>query len=89
VRAAAHPQIKNLLAINLLSLGTPMLLMGDEMRRTSTATTTPTARTTDQLARLERCLQRHADIHRFVRGLIKIRNCASRCATTIRSRWPS
>ena len=27
-------QVKNLLAINLLSLGTPMLLMGDEMRRT-------------------------------------------------------
>ena len=27
-------QIKNFLTINLMSLGTPMLLMGDEFRRT-------------------------------------------------------
>ena len=39
-------QVKNFLAITLLSLGTPMLLMGDEVRRTQRGTTMPTARTT-------------------------------------------
>ena len=39
-------QVKNFLAVTLLSLGAPMLLMGDEVRRTQGETTTLTARTT-------------------------------------------
>ena len=51
-----------------------MLLMGDEMRRTpAAATTTPTARTTRPSWLDWTLLERHADIHRFVRGLIRLR----------------
>ena len=46
VEAVRLRQIKNMLASLLLSQGVPMLLAGDECRRTQAATTTPTARTT-------------------------------------------
>ena len=62
-----HRQVKNFLAITLLSLGTPMLLMGDEVRRTQRATTTPTARTTRSAGSTGRCSRRHRDLHRFVK----------------------
>ncbi len=39
-------QLRNLLATLLLAPGVPMLLMGDEVRRSQGATTTPGARTT-------------------------------------------
>ena len=39
-------QTRNFLTTLLLSQGTPMLLAGDELRRTQPGTTTPTARTT-------------------------------------------
>ena len=39
-------QVKNFLTLTMLSLGMPMILMGDEVRRTQPATTTLTARTT-------------------------------------------
>jgi len=39
-------QVKNFLTATLLSLGVPMLLMGDEVRHSRAATTTPIARTT-------------------------------------------
>jgi glycogen operon protein len=39
-------QVKNFLALTLLSIGTPMLLMGDEVRRTQRGNNTPIARTT-------------------------------------------
>ena len=44
-RGAAEPPGEELPPLTLLSLGTPMLLMGDEVRRTQRGTTTPTART--------------------------------------------
>ena len=46
VNALRRRQIKNALAMLLVSQGVPMMLMGDEVGRTSTATTTPTATTT-------------------------------------------
>ena len=39
-----HRQMKKFFVILLLSVGTPMLQMGDEICRTQGATTTPTAR---------------------------------------------
>ena len=39
-------QVKNFLTVTMLSLGMPMILMGDEVRRTQAATTTTIATTT-------------------------------------------
>ena len=46
VERLRNRQVKNFLAVVLLALGTPMLLMGDEMRRSQRGTTTHTAWTT-------------------------------------------
>ena len=74
VLALRTRQVKNLLAINLLSLGTPMLLMGDEMRRSQQGNNNAYNQD-NAISWLDwTLLQRHADIHRFVRGLIGIRN---------------
>ena len=74
VQALRTRQIKNLLAINVLSLGTPMLLMGDEMRRTQKGNNNAYCQDNATSWLDWRLLKRHADIHRFVRGLIQIRN---------------
>jgi glycogen operon protein len=74
VLALRTRQVKNLLAINVLSLGTPMLLMGDEMRRTQRGNNNAYCQD-NALSWLDwTLLQRYAEIHRFVRGLIAIRN---------------
>ena len=46
INALRRRQIKNALAMLLVSQGVPMILMGDEVAGRSTATTTPTATTT-------------------------------------------
>lgn len=74
VLALRTRQVKNLLAINVLSLGTPMLLMGDEMRRTQRGNNNAYCQD-DETSWLDwTLLARHAEIHRFVQGLIRIRN---------------
>jgi glycogen operon protein len=74
VLALRKRQIKNLLAINLLSLGTPMLLMGDEMRRSQQGNNNAYCQD-NELSWLDwSLLERHAEIHRFVRGLVRVRN---------------
>jgi glycogen operon protein len=44
VESLRNRQVKNFLALTLLSFGTPMLLMGEKCGAASRATTTPTAR---------------------------------------------
>lgn len=74
VLALRTRQVKNLLAINVLSLGTPMLLMGDEMRRTQRGNNNAYCQD-NEISWLDwTLLERHAEIHRFVKGLIRIRN---------------
>ena len=74
VLALRTRQVKNLLAINLLSLGTPMLLMGDEMLRSQQGNNNAWCQD-NEISWLDWSLQeRHAEIHRFVRGLVRIRN---------------
>ncbi len=74
VLALRARQAKNLLAITLLSLGTPMLLMGDEMRRSQGGNNNAYCHD-DETGWLDwTLLARHADLHRFVRGLVRIRN---------------
>ncbi len=66
-------QIKNFFAINLLSLGVPMLLMGDEMRRTKQGNNNTYCQD-NELNWLDwSLLEQHAGIHRFVKQLIRFR----------------
>jgi isoamylase len=67
-------QIKNLLAINLLSLGTPMLLMGDELGRTQGGNNNAYCQDNPTSWLDWRGLHSHAELMRWVRGLIQIRN---------------
>jgi isoamylase len=73
VLALRTRQIKNLLAINVLALGTPMLLMGDEMRRSQQGNNNAFCQDNATSWLDWTLLERHADIHRFVRGLIRLR----------------
>ncbi len=66
-------QIKNFLAFTLLSLGVPMLLMGDEMRRTQGGNNNAYCQD-NNISWLDwSLLEKHAGIHLFVRRLIRFR----------------
>ncbi len=73
VQALRLRQIKNLLAINLLSLGTPMLLMGDEVRRTQHGNNNAYCQDNETSWFDWSAVERHAGLRRYVRGLIAIR----------------
>lgn len=66
-------QIKNFLAITLLSVGTPMLLMGDEVRRTQRGNNNTYCQDNDLNWFDWALLGKHADLHRFVKALIAYR----------------
>ena len=63
-------QVKNLLAITLLSVGTPMLLMGDEVRRTQRGNNNPYCQDNEISWFDWTLLERHRDLHRFVKTLV-------------------
>jgi isoamylase len=66
-------QVKNFFALTLLAAGTPMLLMGDEVRRSQRGNNNAYCQDGD-LSWLDwRLLARHADVHRFVKALIAFR----------------
>ncbi|MGA2479289.1 MAG: glycogen debranching protein GlgX [Spirochaetia bacterium] len=73
VEAVRGRQVKNFLATLLLSLGTPMLLGGDEFRRTQKGNNNPWCQNNDVSWYDWRLLSAHADIHRFCRQLIGFR----------------
>jgi isoamylase len=73
VEEARGRQAKNLLASLLLSLGTPMLLGGDEMRRTQRGNNNPWCQDNETSWYDWSLLVRHADMHRFCRALIRFR----------------
>jgi glycogen operon protein len=69
VEALRNRQVKNFFALLLLSVGTPMLLMGDEMRRTQRGNNNAYCQD-GELSWLDwNLLARHADVHRFVKEL--------------------
>jgi glycogen operon protein len=63
-------QVKNLLAITLLSLGTPMLLMGDEVRRTQLGNNNAYCQDNDISWFDWTLVDRHRDLYRFVKTLV-------------------
>jgi glycogen operon protein len=70
VEALRRRQIKNFIVTLLLSLGTPMLLMGDEMRRTQRGNNNAYCQDNEVSWLDWSLLDRHPDLHRFVQTLI-------------------
>jgi isoamylase len=69
VRVIRARQVKNCIAVTLLSLGLPMLLMGDEMRRSQRGNNNAWCQD-NEISWLDwDLLNKHADVHRFVRLL--------------------
>ncbi len=65
--------MRNFLTLTLLAVGTPMLLMGDEMRRTQLGNNNAYCQNNEISWLNWDLLARHADIHRFAKQLIALR----------------
>jgi glycogen operon protein len=73
VESLRNRQVKNFLALTLLSFGTPMLLMGDEVRRTQQGNNNAYGQDNDISWFDWSLVDRHRDVHRFVKELIRLR----------------
>jgi glycogen operon protein len=73
VERLRNRQIKNLLTVTMLSLGVPMIGMGDEVRRTQHGNNNAYCQDNETSWFDWTLLSRHADVHRFVRLLIASR----------------
>lgn len=69
VETLRNRQVKNFMAVTMISLGLPMILMGDEMRRTQRGNNNAWCHDNEITWLDWRLLERHADVHRFVRLL--------------------
>jgi glycogen operon protein len=73
IEAVRNRQAKNLLALTMLAAGTPMLLMGDEMRHTQQGNNNAYCQD-GEISWLDwGDVERHRDLHRFVKLLIAFR----------------
>ncbi len=73
VERLRHQQIKNFLVLNLLANGTPMILMGDEVRRTQRGNNNAYCQD-NAISWFDWSLvERHSDLYRFVKRLITFR----------------
>jgi glycogen operon protein len=66
VERLRNRQVKNFLAVTLLSVGVPMLLMGDEVRRSQGGNNNAYCHDDETVWLDWRLLATHADVHRFV-----------------------
>ena len=73
IEALRNRQVKNLLALTLMAAGTPMLLMGDELRRTQRGNNNAYCQDNEVSWFDWHLLGRHAGLHRFVTMLIQHR----------------
>jgi isoamylase len=73
IEGLRNRQVKNFLALTLLAVGTPMLLMGDEVRRTQFGNNNAYCQDNEISWFDWTYLERHADVHRFVKELIAFR----------------
>jgi glycogen operon protein len=62
--------VKNFLTVTMLSLGMPMMLMGDEVRRTQGGNNNAYCQDSETSWFDWSLVERHADLHRFVKLLI-------------------
>ena len=73
IEALRTRQVKNFLVLTMLAVGTPMLPMGDEVRRTQRGNTNAYCQD-NEISWFDWDLhKRHADIHRFVRMMVAFR----------------
>src|SRR5262249_37305170 len=70
VEALRNRQVKNFLTVTLLSLGTPMILMGDEVRRTQGGNNNAYCHDDEANWFDWSLVEKHADVHRFVKLLL-------------------
>ena len=73
VEAFRNRQIKNYAAILLVSQGVPMILSGDEVRRTQRGNNNTYCQDNELAGSTGRALDRHADVFRFFKELIAFR----------------
>jgi len=73
IEAVRKSQIKNFLLTLLISRGVPMLLGGDEFRRTQGGNNNAYCQDDETSWHDWTCLERHQEIYRFARGLIALR----------------
>jgi glycogen operon protein len=73
IEALRNRQVKNFLALEFMSAGTPMVLMGDEVRRTQQGNNNAYCQDSDISWFDWRLLERHADVHRFLKALCEFR----------------
>ena len=66
-------QVKNFLALTLLSVGTPMLLAGDEARRSQRGNNNAYCRDDDLYSFDWTLVEKYAEVHRFTKQLIAFR----------------
>jgi isoamylase len=69
VEGLRNRQVKNFLTVNLLSLGVPMILMGDEVRHTQGGNNNAYCQDNETSWFDWTRLKQHADVHRFVKLL--------------------
>ena len=67
IDALRNRQVKNLLAVTMLSLGLPMVLMGDEVRRTQNGNNNAYCQDNETSWFDWNLIAKHADVHRFVK----------------------
>ena len=73
VERLRNRQVKNFLTITMVSVGTPMLLMGDEVRRTQRGNNNAYCINDDTTWFDWDLVVKHRDVHRFAKGLIALR----------------
>ena len=66
VEKLRNRQVKNFLTVTMLSLGLPMILMGDEVRRTQHGNNNAYCQDNETSWFDWTLLAKHADVHRFV-----------------------
>jgi glycogen operon protein len=66
IEALRNRQVKNFLTVTLLSIGMPMILMGDEMRQTQGGNNNAYCQDNETSWLDWSRLDKHADVHRFV-----------------------
>ncbi len=70
IEAMRNQQVKNYLTVTMLSLGVPMILMGDEVRRTQGGNNNAYCHDNEANWFDWSLVQKHADVHRFVKLLL-------------------
>jgi glycogen operon protein len=74
VEALRNRQVKNYLTVTMLALGLPMILMGDEVRRTQGGNNNAYCHDNELTWFDWSLLDKHADVHRFVSTLAEQRS---------------